>query len=77
MRCCISYFEMTGKGFPANFNFSENKSLGIQLMKLFAEQLDAELTFANNNGAQILIRFKKQLPIDPISFKQENDGQSS
>jgi len=73
------YLKITdsGTGFPENFNFTENKSLGIQLMKLFAEQLDGELTFENNNGAQILLRFKKQLPIDPVSFKEKNDGQSS
>ncbi|HEY5390851.1 MAG TPA: sensor histidine kinase [Hanamia sp.] len=67
----------SGTGFPENFNFTENKSLGIQLMKLFAEQLDGTLTFENKNGAQIQLRFKKQLPIDPISFKEENDGQST
>lgn len=66
-----------GNGFPQNFNFTENKSLGIQLMKLFAEQLDGELSFENNNGAQIQLIFKKKLPIDPISFSDANDGQPS
>ena len=65
----------SGKGFPENFNFAENKSLGIQLMKLFAEQLDGELSFENNNGGQIQFIFKKKLPIDPISFSDTNDGQ--
>jgi two-component sensor histidine kinase len=58
----------SGKGFPENFNFIENKSLGIQLIKLFAEQLDANLVFENNPGAQIQLNFKKKLPIDAISF---------
>lgn len=67
----------SGKGFPENFNFTENKSLGLHLMKLFAEQLDGTLTFENKNGAQIQLRFKKQLPIDPISFKEAKNGQTT
>ena len=66
----------SGKGFPENFNFTENKSLGIQLMKLFAEQLDGSLVFESNNGAQILLTFKKQLPIDPVFFAEMNDEQN-
>jgi two-component sensor histidine kinase len=53
-----------GQGFPENFSFSGNKSLGIQLIKLFSEQLEASLRFENSNGAHIELRFKKQLPID-------------
>ena len=64
-----------GKGFPENFNFSENKSLGIQLMKLFAEQLDGTLAFENNKGAQILLNFKKKLLINPISLADANNEQ--
>ena len=56
-----------GKGFPENFNFSGNKSLGIQLINLFSEQLDGALRFENNNGAQIKLAFKKQLPVEVIS----------
>jgi two-component sensor histidine kinase len=64
-----------GKGFPPGFNFSENKSLGVQLMKLFSEQLDGELSFENNQGAQIHLVFKKKRPIDPISFSENyNDN---
>jgi two-component sensor histidine kinase len=53
-----------GQGFPENFSFSGNKSLGIQLIKLFSGQLEASLRFENSNGAHIELRFKKQLPIE-------------
>lgn len=66
----------SGKGFPWDFNFSANKSLGIQLMKLFSEQLEGNVVFENCHGAQILLTFKKQLPINPVSFTEANDGQS-
>ena len=66
----------SGKGFPEDFDFAGHKSLGIQLMKLFAEQLDGELGFENNHGAEIRLCFKKQLPIDPVSLANTNDGQS-
>ena len=66
-----------GKGFPENFDFAGNKSLGMQLIKLFAEQLDGALSFGNNHGAQIQLNFKKKLPINPISFRGTNDGQST
>ena len=66
-----------GKGFPGDFNFSGNKSLGIKLITLFSEQLDARLDIANSNGAQIQLHFKKKLPIHPISFTDTSDGQSN
>ena len=56
-----------GKGFPDDFNFSGNKSLGIKLINLFAEQLDGELQFENNNGAQIKLVFKMRLPAEVVA----------
>ncbi len=58
-----------GKGFPDNFDFSGNKSLGIQLMKLFSEQLEGELHFENNDGARITLAFKRKLPVDTMSLQ--------
>jgi len=66
-----------GKGFPGDFNFSANKSLGMQLITLFSEQLDARLDIANSNGAQIQVHFKRKLPIDPVSYTVVNDGKFS
>ncbi len=48
-----------GKGFPDKLDFFSNKSLGIQLINLFAEQLDGQVHFENNKGAQIKLSFKK------------------
>ncbi|MEO7044282.1 MAG: ATP-binding protein, partial [Ferruginibacter sp.] len=65
-----------GQGFPENFNFSGNKSLGIQLIKLFSEQLEGDLRFENNNGAHIELCFKKQIPINtlPLNISQQADS---
>ncbi len=47
-----------GEGFPANFDpNSETLSLGIFLIKSLAEQIDGNVSFSNNNGAQILLEF--------------------
>lgn len=56
-----------GEGFPKDFNFSGNKSLGIKLINLFAEQLDGELQFENKNGARIILSFRKRLPVEAIA----------
>ena len=56
-----------GQGFPVDFNLMNNNSLGIQLMKLFAEQLEGELVLHNDQGAEISMVIKRQNAIDPIS----------
>jgi len=47
-----------GKGLPPDMNAEDPSSLGFQLMRLFAEQLGADLFFANNNGLQIILNFR-------------------
>jgi two-component sensor histidine kinase len=47
-----------GRGLPAGINMEQTNSLGLQLIKLFAEQLDGELLFINNNGLEVIINFK-------------------
>ena len=47
-----------GKGLPAGINIDQSKSLGLQLIKLFSEQLEAELYFINDKGLQIILNFK-------------------
>ena len=49
-----------GKGLPRNFDLSESHSLGVQLMKLFAEQLEGEIRFHTGDGVQISLTFKQQ-----------------
>jgi len=56
-----------GRGFPAGFDLSESNSLGIQLIKLFAEQLEGTLQFTGTNGVEITLTFKQHYPIDKFS----------
>ena len=49
-----------GVGFPRNTDLSGRTSLGIQLMKLFAEQLEGELRLISEHGVEICLRFKQQ-----------------
>jgi two-component sensor histidine kinase len=49
-----------GVGFPAGFEPDSNNSLGIQLMRLFAEQLEGELNFYEKEGVEITLRFRQQ-----------------
>ncbi len=48
-----------GKGLPADFDFSGNNSLGIQLIRLFAEQLDGDIRFRNEGGVEISLIFRQ------------------
>jgi two-component system, sensor histidine kinase PdtaS len=47
-----------GIGLPEGFDIEHNHSLGMQLIKLFAEQLEGELFFVNRNGLKIVLSFK-------------------
>ncbi len=47
-----------GKGLPAGIDADHSNSLGLQLIKLFAEQLDGDLFLINNNGLEIILNFK-------------------
>jgi PAS domain S-box-containing protein len=50
--------EDTGKGLPSSLNVLQSNTLGFELMNLFAEQLDAELSFKHEKGVQITLIFK-------------------
>jgi two-component sensor histidine kinase len=49
-----------GVGFPGEFDPGSGNSLGMQLMRLFAAQLDGELNFAEKDGVEISLRFRQQ-----------------
>jgi len=69
----------TGKGLPANFNSSESNSLGIQLMQLFAEQLDGDISFNNKDGVEIVVTFKQSDTGDKLNSllkMQTADGEN-
>ena len=47
-----------GKGISPDININHSNSLGLQLIKLFSEQLEGELSFINNNGLEVILNFK-------------------
>ena len=47
-----------GIGLPEGFDIEQNHTLGLQLIKLFAEQLKGDLKFINRNGLEIVLSFK-------------------
>lgn len=49
-----------GVGLSEQFDTGEYASLGIRLIKLFSEQLEADLHIENNNGLEIALYFKPQ-----------------
>jgi two-component sensor histidine kinase len=47
-----------GKGLSEGIDTEHFDTLGLQLIKLFAEQLEGDLFFINNNGLEIILNFK-------------------
>ena len=47
-----------GKGLPAGMDTGQSDSLGLQLIRLFSEQLDGDLYFINENGLEINLTFR-------------------
>jgi two-component sensor histidine kinase len=47
-----------GKGLPPGADVEDTNSLGLQLIRLFSEQLEGELFFLNNNGLEIILNFR-------------------
>ncbi len=47
-----------GKGLPANFDLHSNQSLGLDIVTILSEQINAELKIYNDNGAHFEIIFK-------------------
>ncbi|RYG15743.1 MAG: sensor histidine kinase, partial [Chitinophagaceae bacterium] len=48
-----------GNGMPNTFDFNEDNSLGMKLIKGLSRQLDGNLEIKNSNGCQITIEFKR------------------
>ena len=68
-----------GKGFHHNSPIEASTSFGIQLMRLFAEQLEGKLSFETEKGVSISLLFKEQQNIDNISYSlttQQQDGEN-
>ena len=47
-----------GKGLPDGMDTCQSDSLGLQLIRLFSEQLDGDLYFINENGLEINLTFR-------------------
>jgi len=47
-----------GIGIPKDFNHKEAKSLGVQLIYMLADQIDAKLEVSSNNGTSYELCFK-------------------
>jgi two-component sensor histidine kinase len=60
-----------GKGLPEGLNVEHSHSLGLQLIRLFAEQLEGDLYFINNNGLEIILTFKAAEYNDTYSAKEK------
>jgi two-component sensor histidine kinase len=52
-----------GVGFPRAIDLSGKTSLGIQLMKLFAEQLEGSIRLQSKHGVEISLHFRQQFGI--------------
>ena len=57
-----------GVGFPDDSAIGEGNSFGIQLMRLFAEQLEGQLSFKNDQGVSISLVFKVQEHAYDVSY---------
>ncbi|HEY6900630.1 MAG TPA: sensor histidine kinase, partial [Puia sp.] len=51
-----------GRGLPSDFDIGASKTLGIQLIKTFSDQLDGKLTFVSQNGFQLRLLFREEAP---------------
>ncbi|MBA3665117.1 MAG: sensor histidine kinase [Bacteroidetes bacterium] len=56
---CILVVKDNGVGLPAGYNSPEKKSMGMDLIFILADQLDAQLTIENDNGAHFMLTISK------------------
>jgi two-component sensor histidine kinase len=52
-----------GVGLSDSFDFHTNSSLGMQLIRLFAEQLEGTLDFSGKEGVEITLVFKQEFAV--------------
>ncbi|HET6994469.1 MAG TPA: sensor histidine kinase, partial [Chitinophagaceae bacterium] len=60
-----------GKGLPEELDAEHPHSLGLQLIRLFAEQLEGDLFFISNNGLEIILTFRIAEYNDVFGGKQK------
>ncbi len=50
-----------GKGLPSNFDASNLRSFGLEIMPLLAEQYDGEFKLESDNGVSVIVSLPKQI----------------
>jgi PAS domain S-box-containing protein len=65
-----------GVGFPANVDFRNTKTLGLQLVNILTQQLKGTITLHNNGGTMFTIRFPNRVKA-PEEQHGKNQGFSS
>jgi two-component sensor histidine kinase len=55
---CILKISDNGKGLPDNFENLNQKSMGMELIYILAEQLEAKLSIEKTNGTTFIIEMK-------------------
>ncbi|MBS1661439.1 MAG: hypothetical protein JST68_10355 [Bacteroidetes bacterium] len=51
-----------GRGLPAGFDIGKSRTLGIQLIKMFADQLEGQLSFISQSGLELRLTFREDKP---------------
>ena len=55
-----------GKGLPENFCYEKADSLGMNLMRGLASQLDGTLRIFNDNGVRVLLKWREYRPLGKV-----------
>ncbi len=53
------YVKDNGVGMPENSTMDDSNSLGLRLLNIFTDQLDARLEINSNNGVECIVKFKR------------------
>lgn len=56
---CALFVKDNGVGMPENSNVDDANTLGLRLLNIFTDQLDAKLEIKNNKGVECIVRFKR------------------
>jgi two-component sensor histidine kinase len=63
-----------GIGYPADFDVTKAKSLGIKLIRGLSRDLEGSFTMLNNNGTTIQIEFVYNLKFKHKKSEYETEG---
>lgn len=55
--CTLEVFD-DGPGIPPDVQIKDGETLGLKLTAMLAAQIDAEMTYKNDNGSHFIIRFR-------------------